>query len=126
MDIKRVCFFLDVKYILFYSKINMEMIERLRHALILKIKLCITKAFILKFSLDIRDIPRRYINMFQYITICFYQSISMFYGSLVSYVHAISPFLCSFMIHIYIHNSNILFISLYGISFLNILEKNLS
>lgn len=102
------------------------MIERLRHALILKIKLCITKAFILKFSLDIRDIPRRYINMFQYITICFYQSISMFYGSLVSYIHAISPFLCSFMTHIYIHNSNILFISLYGISFLNILEKNLS
>ena len=50
----------------------------------------------------------------------------MFYGSLVSYIHAISPFLCSFMIHIYIHNSNILFISLYGISFLDILEKNLS
>ena len=62
--------------------------------------------------------------MFQYTTIHFYQS--MFYESQVSYLHDISPFWCSFMIHIYIHNSNILFISLYGILFLNMLEKNLS
>lgn len=49
----------------------------------------------------------------------------MFYGSQVSYIYAIYPFLCSLLVYIYAHNGNILFIALYGISFLNVLEKSL-
>lgn len=42
------------------------MIEKLRHALILKIKLYITRAFISKFSLDIRDTQHK---IYQYVSV---------------------------------------------------------
>ena len=42
------------------------MIERLRHALILKIKLYITRAFISNFSLDIRDTQHK---IYQYVSV---------------------------------------------------------
>ena len=99
------------------------MIERLRHALILKIKLYITRAFISNFSLDIRDTQHK---IYQYVSVYNNSFLSKYVLLISSILHAISPFWCSFMIHIYIHNSNILFISLYGILFLNMLEKNLS
>lgn len=46
----------------------------------------------------------------------------MFYGSQVPYLYASFPCVCSFTAHIYAHNSNILFIALCGILFLNMLK----
>ena len=49
----------------------------------------------------------------------------MFYGSQLPYIYASFPSVCSFMAHIYAHNSNILFIALNGILFLNMLKNPL-